>query len=470
MLAARLQDALIAAGYVTTRVLAPAQDLSTGELRLAVIPGRVHRIRVLAGSSPALRLANALDLQEGDLLDLRELEQALENLQRVPGVSADLRIAPAANLSAPGYSDILVHYQGGRDWRWQLGLDDSGQAATGRYPLSVTSALDQPLWSNDLLQLAWQGEAGAVRQRLRPGTGPRGTSGGLSLHYSWPWRHWLLGLNVSRQSYRQVVDGAYQQYLYRGASHQGDLKLSRLVWRDGRHKLNAWWRLSGRSSRNYIDDTKIEVQRRRTGGVELGLNLRRMVGPWRGDATLTWRRGTGAFHALAAPEEAFGEGFGRARLVTADLSLQGALRLGARPLRLSAQWRGQMALRSLTGPDRLSIGGRHSVRGTEAHHGGAGDHGLVLRHEADLSLLPPPVVASLYLAADAGWVKSTSAPGGTAHEARVQRLIGLALGVRLAGAQPLPFQFDVFAGAPVRASPTLQAAPAVAGFNLSLTL
>ncbi|SEL22528.1 Hemolysin activation/secretion protein [Roseateles sp. YR242] len=466
LLAARLQDALIAAGYVTTRVLAPAQDLSTGHLRLTIIAGRVHRIRVVAGSSPALRLANALDLGEGDLLDLRELEQALENLQRVPGVSADLQIAPAAEEPTPGYSDILVHYQGGRAVRLQWTLDDSGSEGTGRFPLAITGTLDQPLWFNDLFYLTWQRDAGDLVRTMQGVPGPRGGSHGLSLHYSWPWRHWLVGLNLGRQGYRQVVAGAYQYYLYRGQSAQGDLKLTRLLWRDGRHKFSAWWRLTGRSSRNFIDDTEVDVQRRRAGGVELGLSLRKMAGAWRGEASAGLRRGTGAFHALQAPEETFGEGFGRARVVTGDLSINGGVPLGGRHMRLSAQWRGQMALRALISQDRFSVGGRYSVRGTDARHALSGDHGLLARHEAELPLSAHSAAAALYLALDAGAVKARTAG---ANGRRVQHLVGLALGLRLSGSRPLPFQLDVFAGAPVRASDSHSAAQPLAGFNLSFS-
>ena len=35
----RMQNALVARGLVTTRVLAPPQDLSTGELRMGLVPG-----------------------------------------------------------------------------------------------------------------------------------------------------------------------------------------------------------------------------------------------------------------------------------------------------------------------------------------------------------------------------------------------------------------------------------------------
>ncbi|MDR2452242.1 MAG: hypothetical protein LBE85_10880, partial [Candidatus Accumulibacter sp.] len=42
---ARIQNALIERGYVTTRVLAEAQDLSAGVLALRLVPGRLRAVR-----------------------------------------------------------------------------------------------------------------------------------------------------------------------------------------------------------------------------------------------------------------------------------------------------------------------------------------------------------------------------------------------------------------------------------------
>ena len=41
----RMQNALVTRGYVTSRVLAAPQDLSTGVLTLTLMPGRVRQIR-----------------------------------------------------------------------------------------------------------------------------------------------------------------------------------------------------------------------------------------------------------------------------------------------------------------------------------------------------------------------------------------------------------------------------------------
>lgn len=459
-LVTRLQDALIDEGFVTTRVFAPPQDLSTGHLVLTVVPGRVAAIRLREGTSPQVRLANALPVRPGDVLNLRDMEQALENLQRVPGTQADIQVEPAQGTAEPGYSDLAVSYQGGRQWRWQVSLDDSGSESTGRYPLSLTASLDHPLMLNDLFYVTLNRDADWLRRRVDHREGPHKGTGGHVLHYSLPWGHSLISITFSRSGYRQVVIGANQTYVYRGASSNGELKLTRMLWRDGQYKFSGFVKLFGRGSRNYIDDTEVEVQRRRTGGWEAGFNLKRNAGGIGSEAELSLKRGTGAFHALEAPEESFGEADSRVRLLQGSLSINGGLPLGSRQLQLSSSLRGQFAMNKLTPQDRFSIGGRYTVRGFGSDASLSADNGLLWRNEAELPLTgqQSPAV-SMYVGVDAGLV------GGNGDERLAGRhLTGAVIGsrVRMQG-----FSLDVFAGAPLWQPARFPTARVVAGFNLT---
>ena len=138
-----------------------------------------------------------------------------------------------------------------------------------------------------------------------------------------------------------------------------------------------------RKSDNYIDDTEIEVQRRRTGGWELGLNHREYLGASTLDMNLAYRRGTGAFRAMPAPEEDFGEGTSRMQVITADAQWLIPFQLGAqRPLyrQLARQWNRT----PLAPQDRFSIGGRYTVRGFDGELTLMGERGWVLRNEIGL--------------------------------------------------------------------------------------
>ncbi|MFV0371506.1 MAG: POTRA domain-containing protein, partial [Azonexus sp.] len=100
---ARIQNAIVERGYVTTRVLAEAQDLTAGTLARRVMPGRLRSVRFTEDSSPRANAWNVFPVRPGQLLNLRDLEQALENFKRLPSAEADLQLVPA---DAPGESDV----------------------------------------------------------------------------------------------------------------------------------------------------------------------------------------------------------------------------------------------------------------------------------------------------------------------------------------------------------------------------
>lgn len=130
LLMSTLQNRMISHGWTTSRVLAPAQDLKSGHLQLAVIPGKIRHVRLAPGNSHWLWLAGVFPAHDGNLLDLRDIEQGLENLQRLPTVQAQMDILPAEQ---PGESDIIISRQQRKFWRLGVSVDDSGTTSTGRY-------------------------------------------------------------------------------------------------------------------------------------------------------------------------------------------------------------------------------------------------------------------------------------------------------------------------------------------------
>ena len=106
----RLTASLIGAGYTTTRVLVPEQDLSVGTLRLTVVPGVIRDVQFSSDSEHA-SWKSALPVHTGEILNLRDIEQGLEQFKRVPSQDVEIDIAPGREL---GESDLIigvpVHY------------------------------------------------------------------------------------------------------------------------------------------------------------------------------------------------------------------------------------------------------------------------------------------------------------------------------------------------------------------------
>ncbi|RST54046.1 ShlB/FhaC/HecB family hemolysin secretion/activation protein [Variovorax sp. DXTD-1] len=455
---ARAQQAAIARGFVTTRVLAAPQDLSTGTLTLSLVPGRIAAIRLTPDSSSTLLgsgalLGSAIPARPGDLLNLRDIEQGLENLKRAPTAEADIQIEPSTAPDArPGDSDLVVKYVQARKWRVALSLDDSGTKATGRYQAGATVSVDNPFGLNDLFYLSANHSINS-HFLSEPSYGTEGQT----VHYSLPYGYWMLGLTASNSQYHQSVAGLNQDYVYAGKTNNAEVKLSRLLYRDQRRKTTLALKGFRRESRNFVDDTEVDVQHRVVGGWELGLNHKEFIGEATLEGTLAVKHGTGGFGSIAAPEEEFGEGTSRMKLYTAEVSLNAPFKLGAQKLRYSGLIRAQWNRTPLTPQDRFSIGGRYTVRGFDGETSLMGERGWLIRNDVGWAMGQSG--AELYVGADYGHVG-----GRSTADLLGRSLAGAVVGVR---GQWSKLSYDFFVGAPISKPEGYRTAKTTFGFNLN---
>lgn len=153
------QDQLVNQGYITSGIIIKPQDLSTGQLTLSVIPGLVadtHR----EPDDINLNTHNALTVSDGDVLNLRALEQSVENLRLPHNTRATISIEPTARFGMDaaddlpediGYSDLLIKRQMGSKIGLQVFANNFGNHSTGVYQGGIGVNIAEPLWSNDSL-------------------------------------------------------------------------------------------------------------------------------------------------------------------------------------------------------------------------------------------------------------------------------------------------------------------------------
>ena len=450
----RIQNRLIEYGYVTTRVVVEPQDLRSGMLVLTVIPGKVGRIQLQDQS--ALPFATrgtlwfAMPLREGEWLNLRDIEQGLENLKRVPSAEADFQLVPSENV---GETDIVVGYKQRFPFHITLGLDDSGSKATGRLQGSATFSWDNVLTLNDMFYISGTRSFKRHSDKAESDYG----SQNISLYYSIPWKNYQLSLSGSRYRYHQTVAGAFESYTYSGESRQMKANLSRLLWRDSRSKTYLNAALWARQSQNYINDTEIEVQRRRTAGWEAGLSHTHYIYDGVLQLSALYKRGTGGHRALRAPEEEFDEGTSRMQIITANIDFSYPFSLFNQPLRFNTEWSAQWNRTPLVQQDKLSIGGRYTVRGFDGELTLSGERGWVWRNE--LAWNVGNWGQELYMAVDTGRVRSSQ------EELQVgNSLTGGASGLR---GNLWGLNDDYFVGVPLKKPEGFRTSHVVTGFNLS---
>jgi hemolysin activation/secretion protein len=144
---ARVQDAIMGKGYATTRVVAPPQDIKTGVLKFKVIPGVVSDLVLSEKSGKAIYLYPMVPVRKQKLLNVRDLEQGLENLRRIPTVQTDFKLIPGEKT---GESKVEITRTQKFPVRVMLSADDSGSKYTGKNQGTATLFIDNMLGLSDM--------------------------------------------------------------------------------------------------------------------------------------------------------------------------------------------------------------------------------------------------------------------------------------------------------------------------------
>ncbi|WP_181432444.1 ShlB/FhaC/HecB family hemolysin secretion/activation protein, partial [Pseudomonas aeruginosa] len=148
-------------GYVTTRAYLPQQDLASGTLRIIVVEGRLEGLDSSALASPR-ELAMSFPGRTGELLDLRELEQLVDQLSRLPSRQAQLELVPGSEV---GGSRVRLKGERDKPWRVSATRNNDGDVSTGEQQMGLGLDWDSPLGLADQLNL--RANRDAVTDRWR---------------------------------------------------------------------------------------------------------------------------------------------------------------------------------------------------------------------------------------------------------------------------------------------------------------
>jgi hemolysin activation/secretion protein len=406
-----LTDEIVAKGYVTSRVYVPEQQLQSGILRLVVVPGRIQGIRLQDGGSD-LSLRSAFPSGPGDILNVRDLEQGLEQLDRPTSQQATMELLPGDN---PGETIVQVKRQRQRPVHLQLGEDDSGQVPTGKNQLSGQISADNLIGINDVLSISQAQDAAETAH-------PRSRS--QSVSWLLPWGNWSAYASYSAFDYRQTVTGLTQDFQSSGQSRNTYLSLSRLLNRNQTSKTELALQLTRKAVRSFIEDAEIVSQRQDLSYLGLELSRRQYLGQASLDMAISVTRGLDIWGAQADTLVDQGGPSARPEIYGARLNLNLPIQVGRQQLAYTGVIKGQYSPHRLFGTDQFSIGSRTTVRGYDANSLAA-QSGWFWRNDLAWPLLQGDRRLETYLGLDVGQVS-----GATTTAIDHKRLSGWAVGVR----------------------------------------
>ncbi|HGM5579646.1 TPA: ShlB/FhaC/HecB family hemolysin secretion/activation protein [Pseudomonas putida] len=396
-----ITEAYVHAGYPASRPYLAHRPKAGKPLDILIVEGFVESIEL--DSALPLSLAGAFPGMLGQPLHLPDLEQGLDQLNRLRAYDLGADLAPG---ELPGGTRIQIEPRRiGARWHVDSRLDNRGSALTGRYRLNLGLGLDSPLGLNDDLRLSL----------LSTVFDAPGRSQGVSLYYSIPYGPWTFALNASELQYRAPVPGS--RLRSHGISSLQGLSLDRMLWRNRQGMLNASLRLDHKRIDNGFGPLRIVQQSPTLTSVEAGINL-------------FWLEG-GLWNAYLGVAQGV-DWFGADRSPVGRKSAEPAFRKYRANLLYLRQgpWRWQSELNLQYSPDRLpaieqlALTDDLAVRGFR-QYSVAGASGAVWRNTLSHALpLALPVEVRPHLGLDLGWTRFD-------HGSSPQRLAGASLGVTL---------------------------------------
>lgn len=467
LLLRRVTEAFIASGYITTRAYLAEQNLAAGTLTLTVVPGRIEAfqlngrtVKSVASAAPEADgpfnggwftdagTLIAFPLDVGDTLNLQDLEQGVEQINRLRRNQAELQILPG---QTPGGSVIALNNRFGDRYRVDLGIDNYGSHATGITRSRLGIDTDNALGLQEALSLAYVGSL---------------DTNALVASAAAPWGYNTFSYTASYSEYQNLIGDTALLY---GDTMAHNLGWNRVLTRSQTGRTGLDLTLSVRKAEREINNIMLTPQRITVA--RAGWNtLQRfstpgaLPGNWTLDIGVS--RGLKAIHASSDAE-----GIDKADAHSQFSKLDFTATCFA-PLPAGFGYRGslngQWSRVGLFGSEQIYAGGVGSVRGF-AEGGTSGDRGFVLRNEfqrlsaAQPELFGQPMALQPYAFVDAAQTQLIA-------QGQWKQLAGAGVGLRTQwrNAEHL-LLFDALVGAPLTQPGELGSKKVVAQASLNWT-
>lgn len=440
-----INQQLIELGYVSTQVILPEQDLSTGHLRLTLIPGLIGEIRLRNSQDKTLNYR--LPIQAGEILNIRKLEQILENFARLQGMQTTFDILPSQRSSEDaGYSDVVIIWEILEKHFFNVGLNDAGSQSSGKYQGYAGYTLENPLNFTDQLFFYYT-------RSLNDWNIEHTDFNNLYISYDVPYQNWLFNVNANQYTNIQELEGFEQWLDYKTVNKDFSFQAQRELGRSKYYRLSAYAQAYRKSASSFIEDVEIAVQRKRTAGWELGSKYQLQIGQQTLNTQFSYRKGTGM---LGAKEDITGEGNSRASIWNAAVQYSILWQTPNNRFMYQLNWQAQWSPHDVVSQEAFSMGGRYNVRGYRPEQSILGNNGHYVQQT--MHWFNPVAHFSLYAGLDQGLV---SGEGTQYYSDRY--LLGSVIGLR---SQFKHMNGEFFIGRGLFAPKHIEK-ETVTGFNLS---
>lgn len=346
----RLTNWYVKKGFVASRVFLPQQDLSGGVLKVEAIEGKVERIEVEGGAR--VGIGTAFPGIRGKTLQLRDVEQGLDQINRLSSRQVKMALAPGEELGGT----VIRIEPGERKWLpFSIGVDNGGLKSTGEWVVRTQAMVEQALGLNDQLALSYAFDPTWKDDEH--------FSQAASAQFSVPYGYWTF---LGGWNYSDYINEVQRLYETTGKSRGAYAGTTRLLYRDQKIKWQAGLQISWQNSTNYIDEVLLITGSRKLSSLRWSTDMSYLGDGWQGTVSLGFEQGMPWLGARSDDERVRAdEPYAEGQVFTLDLGGQFNFpgQVSGGPYWWSSYLRTQYAPQRLFSSQQVSLGGQATVRG-----------------------------------------------------------------------------------------------------------
>lgn len=360
-------------GWILSRAyLVPNQNLKQGVLIFRVLEGRLDGIELNENRlRDRLQVATAFPGMVNEVAHIRDIEQGLEQMNRLVSNGATMDIVPVEEK--PGYGRLLVHNEPLDRFRYHLGYDNLGAESTGEHQGKLVADMDNLLWLND----QWIVTASRYAGDDTDEKDSESVTGTLSV----PYGYWTFDFNYSYSRYLTAITDDTGSFSLSGNSTTTRAKASRVVHRDRHSKTSFGMDLAHKENDSYLEDVRLDTSSRKLTVFTIDAQHTRRVpgGIW--SYKLAYARGLDLFDALEdGPVRDDDVPRAQFEKLMLDISTIRSLPFAGDKWSYRGVLSGQLSRDPLFGTEQIALGDIGTVRGFR-NSPVAGDSGAYLRND-----------------------------------------------------------------------------------------
>lgn len=379
----KISNKYIDEGYVTSRAYFKPQDLTDGIIDIDILEGKIEKIE-----NVDVKTGNLYSAYENRVLNLKDLEVAIQQAQRLRSQKVDFQLIPGSKV---GYTVIKIigkkiaepHYG-------NIGINNFGTKKTGTYQISTNFNYENPLNINDIVNLNLNSTDNAFK-------GNNNTLGS-SLSYSFPFERFLFNFDYTYSNYKQLNKDEFGDSFQSNGNTNGFLiGTNYKLFHNKNHSIDIISSIENKKSTNFLNNVQLELQSYSLNAVGLGAKHSYVGDSYDYYSKFMIYQGLGGSGASFARQETDYLKY------VLDLNYNKYFET-SNNLKFSTNLRSQFSSNYLFGTEEISMGGIYSVRGFN-NTGLSGNTGFYQQNQFSFECLINNIKVSPYIGLDIGYVQ-----------------------------------------------------------------